>query len=69
MKKDNRNYNPAMPMYGMPMPAPMPMPNYMNEQNVHEELMNLEKRVSRLEGIVAGNNMNPNYSESNFYMI
>lgn len=63
MKRDR---NCGMPMYPMPMMAPT-MPYYSQDNNkLVDQIMNLEKRVARLEGMITNQ---PNYQESNFYMV
>lgn len=72
MKKERNCNYPSMPMYQMP-PMNPGMPIYNSDMNtiskMHEQVMNLEKRVARLEGMISGSNMNPTYQESNFYMV
>ena len=67
MKKD-RNCMNGFPVYPI-MPQPMPMnyqiPNNTDYSNLANQISNLEKRVSRLEGLVS----NTTYNDSNFYMV
>ena len=42
----------------------------MTKNTIEQQLNNLEKRISRLENILNGNNNNSNqYSGSNYYMV
>jgi hypothetical protein len=68
MKKDR---NCMYPIYPGMIPAPIPinyqMPtNNTDYSNLANQISNLEKRVSRLEGLVSNTTT---YNDSNFYMV
>ena len=70
------NINPMMNQ-GMPNNIMMPtvqsssMNNFNNEySNLTTQVNNLERRVTRLEGIVnSGTTVTPKYNDSNYYMV
>ena len=79
MMNQNMMYNQGFPMtnQGMAMPNNIVMPtspsiNTMNTDysTLANQVNNLERRVSRIEGILNNSNtMTPKYSESNYYMV
>ena len=67
------NMNPVMNQ-GMPNNIMMPTASNGNLNNDYSNLINqvntLERRVSRLEGIINSNNtVTPKYNDSNYYMV
>ena len=80
--KDKRNCGTPYPIYTPVMGIPPMQTPYMagyhqgytnnsiSSNTIEQQLNNLEKRISRLENILNGNNNNSNqYSGSNYYMV